>query len=147
MLTHFGTFDNGLLNHFRQIQRELDGAFGLYPDSVDIRPSLRGGYPPVNIASAEDKVDIYLFAGGLESGDFDLSLENNILTIEAERKPEKFEDGRFHLRERVAGKFSRVITLPDDINPEGIKAEYNNGVLHLSIQRREKAKPRQISVQ
>lgn len=147
MLGNFGSFDNGFLEQFQALQRELENTFGKGADGNDIRSSLRGSYPPVNLASSEDKVDIYLFASGLDSEKIDLTIQNNILTIEAERPFDKPQEGRFHLRERVSGKFSRVVTLPDDIEPEKIDAEYKNGVLHVSVKRLEKVKPKQIKVQ
>ncbi|MCB1755172.1 MAG: Hsp20/alpha crystallin family protein [Gammaproteobacteria bacterium] len=147
MLGNFGSFDNGFIEQFQALQRELENAFGRSADSNDIRSSLRGSYPPVNIASVGDKVAIYLFASGLDNDKIELSIQNNILTIEAERPLEEPATGRFHLRERVSGKFSRVITLPDDIDPEKVEANYKDGVLQISVQRREKVKPKQIKVQ
>jgi HSP20 family protein len=74
-------------------------------------------------------------------------VENNILTIRGERKFEKKVSEENYLRvERSYGSFARSFTLANTVNSEAIKAEYNNGVLTLSIPKREEAKPKQIRV-
>src|SRR6202011_3906862 len=79
--------------------------------------------------------------------DLDIRVENNILTIRGERKFEKKVSEDNYLRiERAYGSFSRSFSLANSVKPEGIKADYQNGVLTLSIPKREEAKPKQIKV-
>jgi len=74
-------------------------------------------------------------------------VENNILTIRGERKFEKKVNEENYLRvERSYGSFARSFTLANTVNSEAIKADYQNGVLTLSIPKREEAKPKQIKV-
>jgi HSP20 family protein len=74
-------------------------------------------------------------------------VENNILTIRGERKFESKVSEHKYLRvERAYGSFSRSFSLANTVNSEAIKAEYHNGVLTLTIPKREEAKPKQIKV-
>ena len=79
--------------------------------------------------------------------DLDIHVENNILTIRGERKFENKANEENYLRiEREYGSFSRTFSLANSVNSEAIKADYQNGVLTLSIPKREEAKPKQIKV-
>lgn len=98
----------------------------------------------------EDQHGIVLEADlpGLKPGDFELSVENNVLTLRGERKFEKKSDaGNYHRVERSYGQFTRSFTLPATIDVEKISAEFKDGVLRISLPRREEAKSRQIQVQ
>jgi len=79
--------------------------------------------------------------------DLDIRAENNILTIRGERKFEKKVNEENYLRvERAYGSFARSFTLANSVNSDAIKADYQNGVLTLTIPKREEAKPKQIKV-
>ena len=79
--------------------------------------------------------------------ELDIRVENNILTIRGERKFEKKTDEKNYLRvERAYGSFARSFSLANTVNTEAIKADYKDGVLTLSIPKREEAKPKQIKV-
>ena len=79
--------------------------------------------------------------------DLDIRVENNILTIRGERKFEKKVNEENYLRvERSYGSFARSFSLANTVNPDAIKADFQNGVLTLSIPKREEAKPKQIKV-
>ena len=71
-----------------------------------------------------------------------------MLTIEGERQSALPADDKaaVHINERFAGRFRRVVSLPDDADPGAVSADYSNGVLHLSIRRRESALPRRIEI-
>jgi HSP20 family protein len=84
---------------------------------------------------------------GVEAKDLDIRVENNILTIRGERRFEKKVNEDSYLRvERAYGSFSRSFSLANTVNPDGIKADYQNGVLTLNVPKREEAKPKQIKV-
>jgi HSP20 family protein len=84
---------------------------------------------------------------GVDPKDLDIRVENNVLTIRGQRQFDKKEHGDNYLRvERAYGSFSRSFALANTVNAEGIKADYQNGVLTLAIPKREEAKPKQIKV-
>jgi HSP20 family protein len=92
-------------------------------------------------------VDIYLFAAGVDPGTIDVSVQQNLLTVSGSRKVTVNPDAEYYRRERHDGDFHRVIALPDDADPDRVDARYRDGVLHVTVQRRQPAKPRQIQIQ
>ena len=130
-----------------RLQRELTQAFDLSPN---IRGLARGSFPAINVGSTDKSVDIYAFAPGLEPESIDVQLEKGVLTIAGERKPSapsRDDKATVHIDERFAGRFRRVVSLPDDVDPNGVTASYRNGLLHVSVRRKEATQPRRISVQ
>ena len=105
-----------------------------------------GSYPPINIGSLPDQVDVYLFAAGLDPDALDISIQQNVLTIAGERKTRKEEDGEYYLRERYDGAFRRAITLPENIASDQAEASYRDGVLRITLPKRVAAKPRNIQI-
>ena len=80
--------------------------------------------------------------------DIDVRVENGTLTLRGERKFEnETKDGNWHRVERSYGTFQRAFTLPETVDVDSVKADYKNGVLTISIAKKEVAKPRQIKVQ
>jgi HSP20 family protein len=83
----------------------------------------------------------------MKQEDFDLSIENNVITLRGERRFEKTDDSdNYHRVERSYGSFTRSFTLPQTVNAEEARAEYNNGVLRVTLPKREEAKSRRIAV-
>jgi HSP20 family protein len=146
MFGNLGNFESGLFDEFRRMQREMDQLFGATPWPSGIRSVARGTYPPINIGSTPDRVDVYLFAAGLDPKSLDISIRQNLLTVAGQRKLITEEGANYYRKERFDGAFRRVVTLPDDVDPDKVDATYRNGILNISIQRRESAKPRQIEV-
>ncbi len=140
------SIDNGLLDEFRRLQTEMDELFGTWRGPADIRSAARGSYPPINIGSLPDQVDVYLFAAGLDPDALDISIQQNVLTIAGERKTRKEEDGEYYLRERYDGAFRRAITLPENIDSDQAEASYRDGVLRITLPKRVAAKPRNIQI-
>jgi len=104
--------------------------------------------PPVDIYEDEHKIVLKLEVPGLKDSDLDIQLENNVLTVRGERKFEKEEkEENFHRIERRYGSFYRSFTVPNTVNPEGVKASYDAGVLKLELEKRPEAKPKQIKVE
>jgi HSP20 family protein len=84
---------------------------------------------------------------GVSSEELDIQATGNSLSISGERKiPKESEGGRYHRRERESGKFSRIIGMPSEINPDGVRARLEDGILTIDIPKAEAAKPRQITV-
>jgi HSP20 family protein len=98
------------------------------------------------VGSTPDRVDVYLFAAGLDPKAIDISIQQNLLAISGGRKVEVKEDADYYRRERFDGEFRRVISLPDDVDPDKVDAKYRDGVLQITVRRRESARPRQITV-
>jgi HSP20 family protein len=146
MFRSFSNLDSGLFDQFKRMEREMDQLFGAGPWPNGIRSVARGTYPPINIGSTPEQVDVYLFAAGVNTESLDISIQKNLLTIDGERRLISEEGASYFRRERFDDAFHRVVTLPDDVDPEKVDASYKDGVLRISIRRLETAKPRQIEV-
>ncbi|MDZ7591027.1 MAG: Hsp20/alpha crystallin family protein [Rubrivivax sp.] len=138
----------------RDIFAELDRLQRDMSSTLDYSPSIRGfgrgGYPALNVGSTPTSVEIYAFAPGIDPAAVEINLDRGVLTIDGERKPTLpagDEKTALHLNERFEGRFRRVVSLPDDIDPNAVSADYRDGVLHVSVKRRESAQPRRIEVQ
>jgi HSP20 family protein len=83
---------------------------------------------------------------GVQADSIDLTVEQNVLTVRAERAPERPEGAETLVAERPAGTFTRQVFLGDTLDPDSIGADYGSGVLTLTIPVREQAKPRSIQV-
>jgi HSP20 family protein len=109
--------------------------------------SLTSWAPAVDIYETDHELVVKADLPDVDPKDLDIRVENNILTIRGERKFEKKVDEDNYLRiERSYGSFSRSFSLASSVNPDAIKADYSNGVLTLTIPKREEAKPKQIKV-
>lgn len=84
---------------------------------------------------------------GVQEDDVRVELQDNVLTLSGERKSEHEERrGGYYRLERASGGFSRSLTLPEGIDPEGIKASFENGVLEVRIPKPEERKPRRVAI-
>jgi len=103
--------------------------------------------PPVDIYEDDHNITLQIEIPGVREEDIDVRLENNVLTITGERKLENEEKKQnFHRIERQYGKFVRSFTLPNTVNADSVNAEFNDGVLRVSIAKREESKPKQIKI-
>jgi HSP20 family protein len=103
--------------------------------------------PAVDIYETEHELVVKADLPEVDPKELDIRVENNLLTIRGERKFEKKVNEENYLRvERAYGSFSRSFSLANTVNSEAIKADYQNGVLTLTIPKREEAKPKQIKV-
>jgi HSP20 family protein len=139
-------FRSAALEDLWRLQSEIEELFGDTATGA-IRSLPRGSFPGVNVGLTPEKVDVYLFAPGVESNALKVNIEQNLLTISGERRVPPTDGAAQYRKERFDGAFQRAITLPDDVDPERVEASYRDGVLHVSVQRREPARPRQIAVQ
>lgn len=140
-------FPRNMYAELDRLQREIQQAFDLSPS---IRGLGRGGFPALNAGGTAESVEIYAFAPGIDPATLDLDLDRGVLAIAGERKadlPAQDAKTSVHVNERFAGRFRRVVSLPDDIDPDGVSATYRDGVLHISVKRRLSAQPRRINVQ
>lgn len=146
MFGNLVNFEAGLFDEFRRLEREMDQLFGATPWPGGIRAAARGTFPPLNVGSTPEQVDVYLFAAGVDPKSLDISIQQNLLTVAGERRLNAEKGVNYYRKERFDGAFRRAVTLPDDVDPDKVDARYRDGVLHITIQRRESAKPRQIQV-
>jgi HSP20 family protein len=144
MFISMNGFNGGLFDELRRLERELDSSFGFLPSNI--RSAGRGSYPPLNIGSTAEQVDVYLYVPGIDSEKLDISIQQNLLTVAGERRRKMEEEANYFRKERFDGAFRRVLTLPDDVDPDRVEASYVDGILHITVQRREAARPRQIEV-
>lgn len=141
-----GSFDGSLFDELRRVESEMDQLFGRWTPSTGIRATRRGAFPPINVGATPERVDVYLFAAGLDPKSLDISIQQNLLVVGGNRKVTVNEEADYYRRERFDGEFRRVVTLPDDVDPDRVDAKYRDGVLQITVQRREAVRPRQIAV-
>jgi HSP20 family protein len=139
-------FDTGLFSQLERMRDEMDAVFGSRSGMSGIRSVAAGTFPAINIGASPSRVDVYVFAAGVDPKGLDISLQQNLLTLSGERKATLPEDVQLYRNERFDGAFRRVITLPEDVAPDKVQANYRDGVLQVTIERREEVKPRRIEV-
>lgn len=123
----------------------LDSAFQLAGSSPDFAA---GWAPTLDVFEDDSKITVHLEAAGMKKEDFDISLQDGVLTISGERKSKSEQrEGESLRSERSFGAFSRSITLPSPVNTEAVKAAYEDGVLTVTLPKAEEAKPKKIQVE
>ncbi len=129
----------------------IDEFFGKdWMDSVfSDRPGI--STPAVNVKETNDNFTIEVAAPGLDKKDFKVDVDNNVLTISSEKefKNEEKEEGRYMRREFSYASFTRSFSLPEAVEAEKIKAKHKDGILMITIPKREEAKrkpPKQIEI-
>lgn len=142
----YSSFDSNLADNIRRMESEVDQLMrrGAYPAGIRAVP--RGTFPPINIGSTPEKIEVYLFAAGVDPKTIDVSIQQNLLTVSGTRKVFVNPEAEYYRQERFDGDFHRVIALPDDADPERVQATYRDGILQITVQRRQAARPRQIEV-
>lgn len=139
-------FRGSALEDLWRLQNEIEELFGEVTPRP-IRSVPRGSFPALNVGLTPQKVDVQLFAPGIDKNALQVNIEQNLLTISGERRVPPTEGAAQYRKERFDGAFQRSVTLPEDVDPEKVDARYRDGVLQIRIQRREAAKPRQITIQ
>jgi HSP20 family protein len=126
----------------RQMDRFLDGYAG-----DEGGASFAGVFPLTNLSEDKDAYYVRAELPGIKADALDISITGNSLSISGERTfPAQGEPVKYHRREREAGSFSRVITLPGQVDANKVEAHASNGVLTIVLPKAESAKPKQISV-
>ncbi|MDA8444335.1 Hsp20/alpha crystallin family protein [Paracidovorax valerianellae] len=140
-------FPRDMFAEMDRLQREMQQAFDLSPT---IRGFARNGFPALNVGGTPQSIEVYAFAPGVDPATLEVHLERGLLSIAGERKSaigEADAKATAHINERFDGKFRRVITLPDDADPDAVNAQLRDGVLRITVQRRASAQPRRITIQ
>jgi HSP20 family protein len=133
-----------------KFQRDLNRFFDLGQGMADQDASLLAGYwtPAVEVLDHKDNVIVRAELPGLVKEDIEVTIENNVLSIRGEKKQEHEQKEAEVVRsERYYGVFHRAFTLPSSVDSARVNAKFHNGVLELTIAKKEDAKPRQIRVE
>jgi len=130
------------------LQEQFNRVFGDMLERADDGSNLTHWAPAVDIFETEHELIVNADLPGVNPQNLDIRVENNILTIRGERKfdGDKANEENYLRVERAYGPFSRSFSLANSVKWDAIKADYQNGVLTLSIPKREEAKPKQVKV-
>lgn len=130
---------------------EFPTGLRLFQDSLSrlfSEPASRPWSPSVDIFETENELVLKADVPDVDPNNIAIQLENGTLTLKGERRYEESKNGKgFHRIERSYGAFSRAFSLPDTVEGERVKADYKNGVLTITLPKKEVAKPRTINVQ
>lgn len=113
-----------------------------------VRPQrgVSGVYVPLDLYETEHEYVASLAVPGLKPDDFEITMQQNVLSISGRTQPEQVEGAHYHMRERRYGDFTRALQFPTPINAENIQAHLSNGILTIHVPKSDTAKPRRITV-
>jgi HSP20 family protein len=126
------------------LQRALDARMA--SDWLRDATTSRGPFPPINVFQQGEDLLAVIELPGVSKDDLELQAKENVIRISGKKTVRYKEGVSVHRRERVSGEFDRTLTIPIQIDPDGIKAEYHDGVLALFLPRAESDKPRSIKI-
>ncbi len=129
-----------------QIHRQMGRLFEHFSDDSGVETKA-GVFPLVNLTENSDRYFVRAELPGLTADELDIDVTGKKLSISGERKISSEGDKvKYHRRERDAGRFSRALTLPDDVDSQKVTAKLSDGVLFITLPKAESAKPRQITI-
>ncbi len=147
------TKDWNVISPFQELenlQREMNRLFDLtFPRLGETDTTLLGGQwaPAIDIYDSKDNVVVKADLPGLKKDDIEVLIQDNILTIKGEKKQEREVKEEDYIRsERFYGSFHRSISLPSEVDGSKVKAVFKDGVLELTLPKKEEAKPKQIKI-
>lgn len=138
-----------LFSELNRLQGFLDTVFRPSERS-SIRALSGATFPLINVGATPDAVEIMAFAPGIDPARLQITVDRGLLVVAGERKsdvPEQGDATSVYAQERFAGSFRRVINLPEEADPARVEAKYRDGVLRITVAKRESSKPRRIEVQ
>lgn len=136
-----------LMNRFDELRREMDRLFDTFGMGLPRWPYPRAaGYPALNVWDAGDTLCVEAEVPGINKDDLEVFAVGNELTIKGRREPVPGDNLTYHRQERGTGEFTRVITLPAEVDADRVEAVLDNGVLTVRLPKAEAAKPRKIAV-
>jgi HSP20 family protein len=109
-------------------------------------PSGGGSYPPLNIFRKGDDFVLIAEVPGISKSDLDVQVKGRTIRLSGTKAVKHPEKASLHRRERAAGRFDRSVTLPVEVDPDGVRAECHDGILALSLPRAERDKARSIKI-
>lgn len=134
-----------LFAELNRMQAMLDQVFPAPGGSI----RSAGGFPSLNVGHTPRSVEVMALAPGLAADTLEITVDRGLLIIAGERASELPADGErasVYANERFAGRFRRVVSLPEDADPAKVEATYRDGVLRISVAKRESSLPRRIEV-
>ena len=136
-----------LFPELARLQQHLDEVFQTGVAN-SIRGVARGAFPAVNVGTSPETVEIVAFAPGVDAKALQITVDRGLLTIAGERATdiERGQSQTVHAQERFAGSFRRVVSLPEDADPGKVEASLRDGVLRITVAKREASKPRRITI-
>jgi len=139
-----------LFREMESVTREMDSLFRGLGFGQILEPSFAAGvggrsYPRINLREDAGSVYVEALLPGVDAKDLEMTVLKNTLTLAGERK-NGLEKVAWHRRERGVGRFLRTIDIPVDINVEGVKADYRDGVLTVTLPKAETARPKKIEI-
>jgi len=143
-------FAADLFPELTRLQQHLDEFFPANGGATSIRAMARGTFPAVNVGSSPESVEVIAFAPGVDPKALQITVDKGLLIIAGERSATALntdDHDTVYAQERFVGAFRRVISLPDEADLAKVEARFHDGVLHISVAKRESSKPRQITVQ
>lgn len=126
------------------LQRALDARIA--SDWLQNQTASPGSFPPINVFQQGDDILAIVELVGVDRNDLQIQAKENTIRISGRKVINYPENSSVHRRERVWGEFDRTLSLPVNLDPDGIKAEYRDGVLALLLPRSERDKPRTIQI-
>jgi HSP20 family protein len=126
------------------LQRALDGR--LLSDWLNEQTTGGGPFPPINVFQQGDDILAIIELPGVDKGSLQVQAKENTVRIAGKKSISSTNDISVHRRERMSGEFDRTISLPVQLDPDAIKAEYRDGILALFLPRAERDKPRSIKI-
>jgi HSP20 family protein len=132
---------------FRELRQMEDTMNRLWRGFGGYREGAEDWNIPIDVIQKPEEIIVKASLPGVKPGDIDVTVEDNVLALKAERKNELEESGAGYLvRERTAGSYYRALRLPDTIDTGKIQSEYEHGVLTVTLPRAEEKKPKRIKV-
>ena len=129
-----------------RMRREMDRLFGGLGRGI-LSESRAGVFPLMNITENKENYVLRAELPGMKADEIDISVTHATLSLSGERKiPKESEDAKYHRKEREAGKFNRIVTLPGQINTQKVEAKSIDGILTVILPKAEKSKPKQITI-
>ena len=126
------------------LQRALEAR--LTSDWLRDLTTSQGPFPPINVFQQGDDILAVIELPGIDKGSLQVQAQENTIRISGKKTASYPEDVSVHRRERISREFDRTISLPVELDPDGVKAEYKDGILALFLPRAERAKPRSIKI-
>jgi len=143
MVTPWEPFGS-LLGEANRFRSEMDRLFHRWSPGAGVAVA---AYPPLNLWEDEDRLYVETELPGMSIDDLEIFVNGrDQLSIKGVRKPPSVEGGAWHRQERGIGGFSRLFDLPVDVDPNGVEADFKDGVLTITMPKSEESKPRRIEV-
>jgi HSP20 family protein len=137
-----------LFPELNRLQDVLDQVFRPSGRS-SIRALTGATFPVINVGTTPETIEVMALAPGLDPASIQLSVDRGLLVIAGERAsalPEAGDNVSVYAQERFTGNFRRVVSLPDDADPGKVDAAYRDGILRVTVAKRESSRPRRIEV-